>query len=243
MFEKIRFPLVLVLLAGFLSCQFFSCQFLSCQFFSGQHCHAANLLADADSSREENKSTKASSTKLQGSVKAVDVEAAEVLRNMGDVLKKIERASLELMGEATRQDYISVGDPDVIGTMIIPAIPAPTGMMNIGPYLPIRKDMMDYYMDQMAKLMPIYAKYTDKLIMPEGTKSKATETLEEMRPFFADSKEQYMTLLQMSKHLPDIDNKKVAVLCVKIHDDMDNMDKLRRKVFDLLKEEEEDKKN
>jgi len=179
-------------------------------------------------------STKSAAT-LSGSVKSIDVEAAEALRQMGDCLKKIERASLELMGEATRQNYIGVGDPTVVGTIIIPAMPSETGVMAVGPYLPIRKQWFDYYMNQMASLFPIYADYVDALVMPDSTKSQALALLDEMRQPFADAKARYMELYRYKKQLSKLGNKKVAVLSVQIHDDMDKMEKLRLQVFDLLK--------
>lgn len=182
--------------------------------------------------------TSTSSSKLQGSVKSLDIEAAEGLRQMGDMLKKIQRASLELMGECTRQDYISVGDPDVVGTIIIPALPDPSGMMAIGPYLPIRKDMMDYYLDQMGKLIPIYAQLVDGLQLPESIRTQGTIQLDLMRPLFLDAKTHYMNLLDMSKHLGDIHNMKIAKEAVMLHDDMQKIDDLRRQVFKLLKDSE-----
>ena len=178
------------------------------------------------------------SAKLQGSVKATDVEAGEVLRQMGDALHKMERAGLELMGEATRQDYIAVGDPDVIGTLIIPALPSPSGMMAIGPYLPIREKWMDYYLDQVGKLIPIYAELTDSLVMPPEVRTEATKLLDQMQPIFQDARERYIVLLNYSKHLKDVKNDQIAVLAVRLHDDMDKMDKIRKDVFKLLKQSE-----
>jgi|688.fasta_scaffold665816_2 hypothetical protein len=178
------------------------------------------------------------STKLQGSVKATDVEAAEVLRQMGDALHKMERAGLELMGEATRQDYIAVGDPDVIGTLIIPALPSPSGVMAVGPYLPIREKWMDYYLDQIGKLIPIYAELTDSLVMPPEVKAEATKLLDQMQPIFQDARERYIVLLYYAKHLKDVKNDQIAVLAVRLHDDMDKMDKIRKDVFKLLKQSE-----
>jgi hypothetical protein len=177
-----------------------------------------------------------SSRKLLGSIKAVDIEAAECLRQMGDALKKMERAGLELMGEATRQDYISVGDPDVVGTMIIPALP--DNMMAVGPYLPLRPKWVDYYLDQIGKLIPIYAELTDSLVMPDSTKAQATQLLDQMRPLFEDARARYLALVEMSKDLKHADNKKVAVLAVMLHDDMQKMEKIRVEVFKLLKRSE-----
>lgn len=198
----------------------------------------SNTSKDSKSSNNSRNDSQANTQALSGSVKAIDVEAGEALRQMGDCLKKIERASLELMGEATRQNYIAVGDPDVIGTMIIPAMPSETGVMAVGPYLPIRKGWFDYYMNQMASLFPIYADYVDALVMPPTTKTQATALLDQMRQPFADSKARYMELYRFKKQLSKVSNKKVAVICVQIHDDMDKMDKLRRQVFDLLKSSE-----
>lgn len=179
-----------------------------------------------------------SNTALQGSVKALDVEAAEGLRQMGDALKKMQRASLELMGECTRQNYISVGDPDVVGTIIIPALPDPSGMMAIGPYLPIREKWMDYYLDQIGKLIPIYASLVDGLILPDGVRTQGTAQLDTMRPLFEDARARYLTLLNMSKDLKTMKNMTIAKEAVLLHDDMQKMDGIRKNVFKLLKDSE-----
>jgi hypothetical protein len=170
---------------------------------------------------------------LKGSVKAVDIEAAECLRQMGDALSKMKRAALELMGESVRQDYISVGDPTVVGTMIIPALPVQG--MAIGPYLPLRPKWVDYYLDQIGKLLPIYSELTDSLVMPESARTEATALLLRMRPLFEDARESYLALFEMSKDLKQADNHKVGLLAVAIHDDMEKMEKIRLDVFRLLK--------
>lgn len=200
---------------------------------SGTNTKQATKTGDAPGNSTTQTAT--SSATLAGSVKSIDVEAAEALRQMGDCLKKIERASLELMGEATRQNYIGVGDPTVVGTIIIPAMPSETGVMAVGPYLPIRKQWFDYYMNQMASLFPIYADYVDALVMPDSTKSQAIALLDQMRQPFADAKARYMELYRYKKQLSKLGNKKVAVLSVQIHDDMGKMEKLRLQVFELLK--------
>lgn len=203
---------------------------------------AADLSTDsaASSPPSSNASGSASSNgaALQGSVKALDVEAAEGLRQMGDSLKKMQRASLELMGEATRQDYISVGDPDVVGSIIIPALPDPSGMMAIGPYLPIREKWMDYYLDQIGKLIPIFAAYTDGLQLPPSIRNEGTALLDTIRPLFADAKTRYMNLLNMSKELKTMKNMTIAKEAVLLHDDMQKIDGIRRQVFKLLQNSE-----
>lgn len=197
-----------------------------------------SVLAAENSSNSSSSTDASSKPALQGSVKALDVEAAEGLRQMGDSLKKIQRACLELMGEATRQDYISVGDPDVVGSIIIPALPDPSGMMAIGPYLPIREKWMDYYLDQIAKLMPIYASLTDGLVLPDGVRTQGTAMMDNMRPLFADARTRYMNLLNMSKELKTMKNMTIAKEAVLLHDDFQKIDGIRRDVFKLLKESE-----
>lgn len=179
-----------------------------------------------------------SSAPLTGSVKSTAVTAAEALRQMGDALKKIERAAAELVGEATRQDYISVGDPDVVGTIIIPAIPDPSGLMPIGDYLPMRQQWVDYYLDQIAKLMPIYAGEVDNLVMPPTIKSNATALLDQMRPLYDDAKSHYLTLFNMQKALKGTDNIQLGKQAVMLHDDMKKIDDLRKQVFALVKDAE-----
>lgn len=204
---------------------------------------ADSQAASAEKTKTQQSSPDASkNSALQGNVKSVEIEAAEALRQMGDCLKKIERAGLELMGEATRQDYIAVGDPDVIGTMIIPAIPPPTGMMAIGPYLPIREKMMDYYLDQIGKLIPIYAEYADALVMPDSTKAQSSVLLKQMAAPFDDARARYMELMELSKDIKNGHNQKIAEISVILHDDMQKIDKLRVQVFQLLKNEEKSHK-
>lgn len=177
----------------------------------------------------------AQASPLSGSVKAVDIEAGECLRQMGDALKKMERAGLELMGEATRQDYISVGDPNVVGTIILPALP--DNMMATGPYLQMRPKWVDYYLDQIGKMIPIYAELTDSLVMPDAVKAQSTALLDQMRPLFVDAKERYLALVAVGDY-KKADNMKVAKLAVELHDDMEKMEKIRLQVFKLLKTSE-----
>ncbi|MBX9720366.1 MAG: hypothetical protein K2X81_03130 [Candidatus Obscuribacterales bacterium] len=205
----------------------------------------APIAVSAADSKTDNSSATATTKSLQGGVRSIDLKAADCLRQMGESLKKMERAGLELMGEATRQAYISVGDPDVIGTMIIPAAPISNtginGVMTAGGYLKIRKGWIDYYLDQIGTLIPIYAELTDSLVMPDDSKVEATQYLEQMRPLFLDARKHYDALVKMSKDLKHINNSKVAEYAVIIHDDMDKMDILRKSVFKLLQDSE--KKN
>ena len=201
----------------------------------------SNASTGGNASTAASSSTTNSSTKsdvLQGSVKASDVEAAEGLRQMGEALKKIQRAALELMAEATRQDYISVGDPDVVGTIIIPALPSPSGMMAIGPYLPIRAKWMDYYLDQIGKLIPMYAELTDGLALPDNVKTQGTTMMDNMRPLFADARVHYTNLYNYSKKIKTTKNMKIAEEAVMLHDDFQKIDAIRRDVFKLLKDSE-----
>lgn len=182
------------------------------------------------------------SAALTGSVKTSPVVAAEGLRQMGEALKKIQRAAAELVGEATRQDYISVGDPDVVGSIIIPAIPDPSGMMPIGDYLPMRQGWVDYYLDQIAKLMPLYAAEVDNLALPAGIKSDATALMDQMTPLYEDAKSHYLTLFNMQKALKGTDNIKFGEQAVMLHDDMKKIDELRKKVFAMVKDAEKSSK-
>ncbi|MBX9687008.1 MAG: hypothetical protein K2X27_09915 [Candidatus Obscuribacterales bacterium] len=191
--------------------------------------------AIAAQSAGQTQTQSSSKSPLKASAKATDVEAAEQLRQMGDCLRKMERAALELMGEATRQDYISVGDPDVIGTMILPAIPDESALLAHGEYLPIRQKWMDYYLDQIGKLIPIYAEMTDTLMMPAASRDQATQLLDQMRPYFIDARTRYLALIKISKKIKTARNQQVAELSVQVHDDIAKMDKLRKDVFALLK--------
>ncbi len=180
---------------------------------------------------------------LKGSVKSRAIVAAEGLRQMGAALKKIERAAAGLVGEATRQDYVEVGDPDVVGSIIIPAIPDPSGMMPIGPYLPMRRNWFDFYLDEIAKLIPMYAEEVDALVLPDSIKQDSLNELEQMRPYFQQVRQSYLTLYNMQKDLANASNNKVAEQSVILHDSVIKIDKLRREIFKMLQEAEKREKD
>lgn len=159
---------------------------------------------------------------------------------MGEALRKIQRAASELASEATRQDYVAVGDPDVVGTIIVPAIPEPSGMMAVGDYLPMRKEWLDYFLNQIGQLIPIYAKETDALVFPDSVKEQAIDSLKTMEPVFEDLKSHYMTLLNLTQP-KEMSNTKVGEEAVMLHDDAKQLNDIRQRVFKLLKDADKQK--
>lgn len=48
-----------------------------------------------------------------------------------------------------------VSEPDIIGPIVVPAVPTPSGMMPVGDYLPPRKKWLNFYMAEMGQLIPL----------------------------------------------------------------------------------------
>ncbi|MBC7999757.1 MAG: hypothetical protein IAF58_17520, partial [Leptolyngbya sp.] len=91
---------------------------------------------------------------LQGNIQGGATEDLEHIHDIGVTVHHLEQMLKGLLYEAQRQDMVVVAEPDVIGPMIIPAIPGPSGMLSMG-YLPPRKKWVDYYMGEIEQLIPM----------------------------------------------------------------------------------------
>lgn len=105
---------------------------------------------------------------MEGHIEQGIITAEAGLRDLTTSLHHLKRAATDILTEVERQDMVVVGEPDVIGPMIIPAIPNPTGTVSSGQFLPPRKKFIDYFMIQIDHLMPIVEKSSEAVTLPES---------------------------------------------------------------------------
>jgi hypothetical protein len=91
-------------------------------------------------------------------------ELALALKAAANSTRPLESALDNVVSEVTRQQYVSVGQPNVVGTMVIPARP---GMIPIGDYLPPREQYMTIYAAQIqASLIKLVEQVS---VLPEDS--------------------------------------------------------------------------
>src|SRR5690606_10510041 len=128
-----------------------------------------------------------------------------------------------------RQDTIVVAEPDVIGPVIIPAMPTTTGMLP-GGMMPPRKKWIDYFMNQVESLLPMVEKDIAAIELP----SEAS----------AEAQKQYKRIKECGAKLPDdlenlksvtagekLENMPIAVRAQKMQDRIVSIDKAREKLY------------
>ena len=105
--------------------------------------------------------------KLTGHIKAEATQSSVQLKELLGSLKQLRRSTFEIFGEVQREDLVVVGEPDVIGPMIVPAMPDVSGMLGTGQYLPARKKWIDYFMANIERLYPMVTKELEALKLPD----------------------------------------------------------------------------
>ncbi|MCC7531934.1 MAG: hypothetical protein IT342_25755, partial [Candidatus Melainabacteria bacterium] len=108
------------------------------------------------------------SASLQGNIQG---GAPVILQGLHDIAVTVHHLQEMLKGllyEAQRQDMVVVAEPDVIGPIVMPAIPNPSGMMSMG-YLPPRKKWVDYFMAQIEEIIPMLDHEINSLPRPDAS--------------------------------------------------------------------------
>jgi len=174
---------------------------------------------------------------LQGTVKGTSLTAAVGLKAIGEALHRIRAVSHNMIGECTRQDLVVVSEPDVIGPMVLPAIPAPDGMINTGNTLPPRKKYLDLYGYALQKLIPILSEEMNNTVIPADKQAAVAPQWAEMVAAVEDIRNRYEALVPLVQvDEKDIDRLAVGKQALAIYDDCEKVDRLRKSVFHATKE-------
>ncbi|HEY9868906.1 MAG TPA: hypothetical protein V6D08_07050 [Candidatus Obscuribacterales bacterium] len=167
--------------------------------------------------------------------KVVILKTAAGIKAMGECAHKLKRAALDMIGELQRQDLVVVSEPDVIGPIIVPAVPNPSGMMPVGDYLPPRKKWLDFYMAQMSQLIPLMQSELADTAIPADKKDAIKGPWGQMQSLVQDMQSHYKALQPLTQG-PSFDRDAIGKEVLAIYDDVEELDKLRKQVFHIIKE-------
>lgn len=110
---------------------------------------------------------------LEGHVQDEAVALETGIKDLTKTLHHMKRSAFDIFIEVQRQNMVVVGEPDVIGPIIIPAIPSPSGMMAMGGFLPPRKKFLDYFQGQLGDLMKMTQTEVSGLVLPADASDQA----------------------------------------------------------------------
>lgn len=183
-----------------------------------------------DSTSADSPSTTSTSKPLQGSVVKTVKEAQLGLNTLAKTLGQLKHSDTDLYNEATRQMANLIEEPEIIaGTVIYIPVNFTTGN-----YLPMRKKWVDYYMTQLAKLMPMLEEDIDAILIPDDKVEKADEYMTQMRGDIEDIQNQFKILTQLTLG-PNYNQNAIAAICHNIDHDIKQMDEARKKAFHAIK--------
>lgn len=172
---------------------------------------------------------------LKGAAQRTVLQTAAGIKAIGEGVHKLKRTAEDMIGELQRQDLVVVSEPDVIGPIVLPAIPEPSGMLPIGDYLPPRKKWLDFYMAQMQHLIPCIQDELANTIIPEDKKAETQEPWAKMQSIMQDVESHYQRLQPLTQG-PKFDSDAIGKEALAIYDDIRQLEKLRKQVFHLIKE-------
>lgn len=121
-----------------------------------------------------------SQDKLEGRIEQTAADSVSRVKELITSVKHLKRSTFDVFCEVQREDLVAVGEPNVIGPIIVPAIPAGSGLLGTGEYLPVRKKWIDHYMAQIERLYPMVTKDLEGLKLSDDVDAKAKEHYKNM---------------------------------------------------------------
>lgn len=117
---------------------------------------------------------------LEGQIKADSINLETHLKELTNSLHHLKRAAFDIFCETQRQDSVVAVQPDVIGPIILPAIPSPSGVLSMGT-LPPRKNWLDFFMNQVGQLLPMVDSEINSIVMPQEISDQGKQDLNQIR--------------------------------------------------------------
>lgn len=159
---------------------------------------------------------------------AVAKDEEQQLRRMGEAIKRIKRAAMDLIGECT-QPMQMMGEIDIIGTDVIPIMPMTAEGFG-GQYLPPRPKYVRLHMGQFEDLEPILRDEIKNLSVPPEEKEFAAPLLASMNELMEDIKIHY-DRLEASTKGTEYDQLLITNEARALHKAAGDIDKLRKKLL------------
>lgn len=150
------------------------------------------------------------------------------LRLTGEAIKRTMRCASDLVAECT-QPVEMLGEIDIIGTDVIPIMPATAegfGTQYIAP----RPKYINLHMAQLGQLVPILKDDLANIVIPEVEKAFAAPLLKDMNDLMTEVSAHF-TNLQGLTASPPYNQYEITNEARGIHVSLKMMDELRRKVL------------
>lgn len=176
-----------------------------------------------------------SASSLQGNVQGGAPVILQGLHDVGVSVHHLQEMLKGLLLEAQRQDMVVVSQPNVIGPMVIPAIPGPSGMMSMG-YLPPRKKWVDYFMSQVEEIIPLLDHELNGLPRPNPNDTEVLQSFTEMFDAARGFNPPWSDLEAVTKG-PDYKNDDIAKAVTRLYIQVDEFKKLKDKLYKVVKKE------
>jgi hypothetical protein len=173
---------------------------------------------------------------LQGNVKGTMMPAETALKELEESYKHIKEAAQGTVYETMREPMVTVGGPNVIGSIVIPAIPAPTGSLSVGEVLPPRKKALNYYLYKVYQALPVVSNIAEGSWIPAKDMTQAD--IDQIQKGTLEILQGYRALYDVC-NVKKPDNMKVGMAGEALNE---TSEKLGKEMKKYLKETEEDDK-
>jgi hypothetical protein len=173
---------------------------------------------------------------LEGHVQGEAVALGTGLRDLAKTLHHLKRSAYDIFVEVQRQNMVVVGEPDVIGPIIIPAIPSPSGMLGVGGFLEPRKKFLDYFMSQVIDLSKMTQSEVSGLVLPADASDDAKSDLKIISDTAAALNQDIAALQEVTQG-PKYDNFAIARAAQLMQNHVQEIEKASKKLDSEAKRE------
>ncbi len=173
---------------------------------------------------------------LEGRVQDEAVALGTGLRDLSKTLHHLKRSAFDIFVEVQRQNMVVVGEPDVIGPIIIPAMPSPSGMIGVGGFLEPRKKFLDYFMSQVVDLSKMTQSEVAALLLPDNASDDAKAELKTITDL-STTLNQDISGLQSVTQGPKYDNYAIAQAAQLMQNHVQEIEKAAKKLDSEAKKE------
>jgi hypothetical protein len=171
---------------------------------------------------------------LKGGVRGAALLTEDGLVKIGEAAEDLRKSCLLVISEVTRKDTVTVKPPNVLpNSVVIPAVPDPSGTMQMGPLEP-RKKYLDRFVNDVAYHVELLQNSVDALIIPDNKVEVVAGPWGNLRGAMQDVQKHYAQLKSLTGG-PKYDNEKIARQALAIYDSMSTVKKLRNDVLRIVR--------
>lgn len=173
----------------------------------------------------------------QAANKTAQLPSEVALKDMRDVLRRLHRASLDLISEVEQRDMVVVGEPLLIEPIPDKRDPNPgtmEEMVTLGNALPPRKKWLDLTMAELEKLVALLDQEKKAVIVPSDKQPELSNHVKELDTLSADVDSHLQKLKSLTAG-PEYKNIDIGREALAIYDDTAKMEKPWKAVLNGLR--------